>query len=260
MGHLHRIDGPNRLFHITARVNWRVWHLEDDRAKQALARLLSDESVAFSIRLLAAVLMSNHFHLVVQSPPEPAFRRLTGRRTPCRHFRPYRAHHQKSSVIAQFMRSVRHTMSVRRQNELELSGRFWEGAYDARIIHDPLSLVVRIAYDHRNPVKEGMVGRAEDYRWSSARQWVTGEAGEIPVALHEPLPFGLSSEDLRSSVLEYQAARTLDECTPELQTALEASEGTEALVAVLREHGLPTIPCGTAAAKRQRKPLHLSGL
>jgi REP element-mobilizing transposase RayT len=227
-------------------VNWCAWHLEDERSKLALARLLVDSSLEFSVRLLAAVLMSNHFHLVVQSPAEQIFRRLTGRRTSCRHFRPYPPWHQNSSVIAQFMRSVRRTMSVRRQRELDLSGRFWEGDYDARLITDPLSLVVRIAYDHRNPVKEGMVARAEDYRWSSAMQWATGEASEIPVDLREPLPFGLAFGDLRSRVLEYQAAPELDDCS--LGTFLDSPEGwdAKALQAALAEHGFGN--CGIRAA------------
>jgi REP element-mobilizing transposase RayT len=248
MGYTRRSDGPERLFHITCRVNWCAWHLEDERAKRALANLLADSAVAFSVRLLAAVLMSNHFHLVVQSPPEPVFRRLAGRRTKCRHFRPYPPQHQNSSVIAQFMRSVRRTMSVRRQKELELSGRFWEGQYDARSILDPFSLVVRIAYDHRNPVKEGMVGEAEDYRWSSAAQWATGEAGAIPVDIREPLPFGLSFEKLQSQVLEYQTARKLDECSTELDSLFAAPGGWDAdgLRAVLTAHGLHD--CGTRAA------------
>jgi REP element-mobilizing transposase RayT len=192
--------------------------------------------------------MSNHFHLVVQSPPEQVFRRLTGRRTKCRHFRQYPPRHQKSSVIAQFMRAVRRTMSVRRQRQLDLSGRFWEGQYDARPILDPLSLVVRIAYDHRNPVKEGMVGEAEDYRWSSAAQWATGEAGVIPVDFREPLPFGLSFGELQSRVLEYQAARELDDCATELDSLFATPLGWHAkgLRAILAEHGLRD--CGIRAA------------
>jgi REP-associated tyrosine transposase len=29
----------------------------------------------------------------------------------------------------------------------------------------------KVNYIHQNPVKAGLVGRAEDYRWSSARIW-----------------------------------------------------------------------------------------
>ena len=141
-------------------------------------------------------------------------------RTGCRHFRPWPKHHQNSSVIAQYMRTVRRKLSVRRQNALGLSGRFWESRYDARIVSDPFSLVVRIAYDHRNPVKQSLVPRPEAYTWSTANEWATGEEGDIPICLQGPLPFGLSFDSLRRSVIHYQQSKALDDCGEEIEKFL----------------------------------------
>ena len=205
-----RVDGPGLLHHVTARVNWRAWHLDDDRAKELLAQLIQEAAHMFGIEVYGAVLMSNHLHLSVRSPPEALYRHHTSRRTSNRHYRPWPRGHQKSTVLAQFMRFIRQRMSVRRQKELGLSGRFWEGRYDARPIEDRTSLIVRIAYDHRNPVVAGMVRRPEQYRWSTARTWQSGEVTPFPLRIHQPVPFGLTFDELRDAVLRHQNDERLD--------------------------------------------------
>ena len=39
----------------------------------------------------------------------------------------------------------------------------------------------RVQYIHQNPVRAGLVERAEDYRWSSARFWNRGVAEDEPL-------------------------------------------------------------------------------
>ena len=43
----------------------------------------------------------------------------------------------------------------------------------------------KVNYIHMNPVRAGLVARAEDYRWSSARCWLERMAED------EPLPMDL---------------------------------------------------------------------
>ena len=52
--------------------------------------------------------------------------------------------------------------------------RFWQpgGGYD-RNITSTLALRAAIEYIHANPVRRGLVARAEDWEWSSAR-WYAG--------------------------------------------------------------------------------------
>lgn len=253
MSHVNREDQPGRVFHVTSRVNWRAWHLGDDKTKRMLAALINEAAVKFQVRIWAVVIVDNHFHGLFQSPPEPVYRQLTGRRTRCRHFRPWPKNHQNSSVMAQFMRSVRLKLSVWRQRDLGLSGRFWEGNYDARVITDPFSLLVRIAYDHRNPVKARIVTLPEEYEWSSAQEWTTGEPGVIPLSLPGPLPFGLRLDEFRREVVRYQAMRLLDDQADKLEELLaRPDDAGEALREFLSEHGLSTR--GINAAKRRRKP------
>jgi putative transposase len=60
--------------------------------------------------------------------------------------------------------------------------RFWldGGCYD-RNVRSAVALAEMIDYIHDNPVKRGLVGRAKDWPWSSARAWLLDEDGWIPV-------------------------------------------------------------------------------
>lgn len=233
-------DAPDAVFHVTARVNWRVFHLEPHSCVSAFYRVLRECLALFGIDLLAYVLMSNHFHFVMRSPAEELFRELTTRRLRCRHRKPWPAGHQKRSVRAQFMRRLMHMTSLTIQRSLDLSGHLWEGSYHARRVLDDTDLVVTMAYDHMNPVEAAMERRPEDYRRSSASWWSRG--GETPLPLvQRSLPFDLEKSELRARVLRYQGAAGFRDAMAEFQASggrLGSREGLEALKTILRNRGI----------------------
>ena len=47
----------------------------------------------------------------------------------------------------------------------------WDHHPDARLLLTEKMLMERVHYTHQNPVRAGLVERAEDYRWSSIRCW-----------------------------------------------------------------------------------------
>jgi putative transposase len=66
--------------------------------------------------------------------------------------------------------------------------RFWQrgGGYD-RNFNEPKSIYAEIEYLHNNPVRRGLVARAEDWRWSSAG-WYAGQRDVPLVPDFESLP------------------------------------------------------------------------
>jgi len=58
-------------------------------------------------------------------------------------------------------------------------GDLWERRFDDNAIQDQKEMQDVVAYLHNNPVRAGVVERAEDYFWSSARNY----AGLTPVAM-----------------------------------------------------------------------------
>ncbi|MHC4339707.1 MAG: transposase [Planctomycetota bacterium] len=250
-----RNDGPGKVSHVTGRVNWRMWHLAIDGAIPLFLKLLGSALEQFSMTLWAYVFMSNHYHLVLQSPEGERYRTLTGRRTRSRHFRPWPKRHYKSSVLAQCMRTTLRGVSTKLQEQLGISGHFWEERYDARPVSDPWSLTVRIAYDHRNPVREGMVVRPEEYPWSSAGWWARAGTSPVPLGADENLPFGLELGPLRQAILRYQASRDLDDAMQALRTKKrrwDSPEGRALLQALLEVAGVQSdLPCDIGSAPRR---------
>lgn len=245
-----RDDAPGAVFHVTGRVNWQVWHLKTPARAHVFFSALEKYLALFSMVLIAVVLMSNHYHFVVMSPDEEMFRKLTGRRTRCRHFRAWPRKHPKSSVLSQVMRRFLYVVSRKIQEELGVTGRFWEGVFHATRLYSPADLVIRIAYDHRNPVRAGMVLRPEDYPWSSAAWWAGAGPGPVPVMTDARLPFGLSLDELRTDVARYQADRCLDDAILALRKRdidwrdLDSDE----LRQWLHESGLPELDTNRRAA------------
>ena len=60
--------------------------------------------------------------------------------------------------------------------------RFWQdgGGYD-RNIRDNVELQRFVNYIHDNPVRRGLVVHPEEWYWSSAREWLSGERGPIKI-------------------------------------------------------------------------------
>jgi putative transposase len=71
------------------------------------------------------------------------------------------------SSLADTLRSLhmRHAQSVNTRRRWQ--GHLWQGRFFSCALDEP-HLVAAVRYVERNPVRAGMVKRAEDYEWSSA--------------------------------------------------------------------------------------------
>jgi REP element-mobilizing transposase RayT len=224
----HRADAPDTVWHVGSRVNWQAWHLKTEEAFRAFVECLACALARFGMDLLAFVLMSNHYHAIVRSPPSAEYRRLTGRRTRCRHYRPYPAWHEKSTVVGQCLQHFKLAVAKRLQRKLGVSGHFWDGKHFRNRATNARTLVVMMAYDHRNPVREAMVARPEDYPRSSAAWWRSGAATPLPLCRRKDLPFGFTHEGLRAELLRLQRDKRVDdivEAVAKSGVALDSSAG-----------------------------------
>ena len=73
-----RIEFPGALYHITSRGNERRPIFSDDVDRTMFLTLLGRAVKRFGWSLTASVLMTNHFHLVVQTPEANLSRGSTG--------------------------------------------------------------------------------------------------------------------------------------------------------------------------------------
>jgi REP element-mobilizing transposase RayT len=246
-----RTDAPDTVWHVSSRVNWQTWQLVTEHAFHTFVDCFDRALEQHAIDLLAFVLMSNHFHAVLRSPPAAVYHQLTGRRTRCRHFRPYPSGHPKSAAIGQCLQHFKLGVAKRIQRSLDLSGHFWDGKHYRRKLVDTTTLVIAIAYDHRNPVRQAMVARPEDYARSSARWWDSGLDAPLRLCRRPDLPFGVSREALRARLLQFQQDKRLDDAMEAFSKSglvFGSPEGRAELERLLKAAGLDAATVAAASA------------
>ncbi|HEU0226081.1 MAG TPA: transposase [Steroidobacteraceae bacterium] len=137
-----RFVHPGAPHHVTQRGNRReqVFFTEADR--RAYLRWLRKYADTYGVEVLAYCLMNNHVHLVAVPANKDSLQRTL------RHLH------------------MRYAQSLNRRKDWK--GHVWQGRYFASVLDEP-HFWAAIRYVERNPVRAGLVGRAEDYRWSSAR-------------------------------------------------------------------------------------------
>lgn len=213
-----RIDGPGVVSHVGARVNWQKWLLGKKKCMSIFFEELNRVAEEFGVTVLGHVVMSNHFHLVVQSPDKKKYRELTSYRTPRGKWRRYPKGHQKALVLSQFMHQLMWRVSRRAQRALKQKGRFWEDRFHSRVLADSSELVIALAYDHLNPVKSGQVDAPEEYLASSASWWADRTPNPVALLTDKRLPFGLTRSGLRRRVLRRQQAPRFVDATERLRS------------------------------------------
>ena len=58
---------------------------------------------------------------------------------------------------------------------------FWQRRYYDFNVFSHNKRVEKLKYMHRNPVKRGLVGRPDEWRWSSYRHYLMDEAGPVEI-------------------------------------------------------------------------------
>src|SRR5207253_4119115 len=140
---LHRIGAPGAYF-ITTGTYRKEHFFHDAQRLDFLRELLFEKALAFGFELQAWALFPNHYHFLVTTPADA---------TPLR------------AMIAAL-----HKQSASRVNQLDgARGRtVWYQYWDKHLTFER-SYLARLNYVHENPVHHGLVARAENYRWCSAR-------------------------------------------------------------------------------------------
>ena len=147
MARLARVVIPGHPHHVTQRGNGgaRTFFGDDD---YALYRdLLATHCRAAAVEVWAWCLMPNHVHLILMPADQDGLRHALAR-----------VHRAYAGII-----------QARRRR----SGHFWQGRFGA-VAMDEDYLAAALRYVALNPVRARLVGRAQDWRWSSTRAHLRG--------------------------------------------------------------------------------------
>ncbi len=170
-----RLEHPGAVWHVTSRGNNREDIFSDDEDHRTFLAMFVEAVRRFRWIVHAYTLMTNHFHLVIETP-EPTLSRgmkwLNGK-------------------YAQWFN--------RRHGRC---GHLFQGRFKGILVEKESHLQTLIRYVALNPVRAHMVDRPEQYQWSSYR--ATAGLDETPHWLTTEwalTPFGL---DLASQQLGYR--------------------------------------------------------
>lgn len=142
MPRIARIVVPGVAHHVIQRGNRQQSLFFGDADRKRYVTLLVDACSEQKVRCLAWCLMDNHIHLILVPESSEALSRVTARV---------------------------HTAYSQHVNRLQgASGHLFQGRYRSYAMDDA-HLMVAVRYVENNPVAAGMVARAGDWPWSSAR-------------------------------------------------------------------------------------------
>ena len=135
-----RIEFDGAFYHVLVRGNQKQKIFLDKKDFRKYLQILGDYKSLYSFSLYGYVLMPNHVHLLVETGKIPLSKILQG--------------------INQ-----RYTMYF--NWKYDTVGHLFQGRYKAILCNKEEYLLNLIKYIHNNPVRAGLVERADEYPWSS---------------------------------------------------------------------------------------------
>lgn len=139
-----RTDVGNEIYHVINRSNGRFCIFETKEDYQLFETLLLEMKELTDMRILAYVLMPNHWHLVLYP--------------------------KKDGDLGAFMHRLTnaHTRKVHAKTKTNGSGHLYQGRYKSFLVDSDRYLLALIKYVERNPVRARLVKKVEEWRWGSA--------------------------------------------------------------------------------------------
>ena len=142
-----RIQYEGAVYHVTCRGNDRKDIFKDDADRQRFLRILNQAVNIYTIKLSSYVLMTNHFHLLLETP---------------------------LANLSEFMRNFNITYTGYYNRRHKRVGHLYQGRYTSVLVDKDAYLSVLSRYIHLNPVRikaHEMTPLKEKIRFLAAYLW-----------------------------------------------------------------------------------------
>ena len=152
MARPYRLEAEGCLYHITNRDNDRrnIFSKKEDYSR--FLHYLSRTKERYNFYLYAYVLMSNHYHLLLETPDANLSKIM---------------HYLNSSYTTFF--------NIKNKR----SGHLFQGRYKSLVVEKDAYLLELTRYIHLNPVRAKMVEQPENYPWSSYHEYITNKRKNV---------------------------------------------------------------------------------
>jgi len=143
MARIPRFVVSDMVYHILNRANGRETIFQEEKDYHLFEKVLFEGKDKFPVNIYSLVIMSNHWHFILSS--------------------------RVGENISNFMRWITHTHTQRWHAKYKSVGygHVYQGRYKSFPIEKNDHFLQVCRYVERNPLRAGLVQRAEDWRWSS---------------------------------------------------------------------------------------------
>jgi putative transposase len=151
------------VYHVLNRANGRLRLFKKDADFAAFENVLMQAHARLPLRILGYVVMSNHWHFVVW--PES----------------------RNDRQVSEFFRwlTVTHTQRWHAHHATSGMGHVYQGRFKSFPVESDEHVRTVLRYVERNPLRAGLVRRAEQWRWGSLWRRTSGDA-EARALLSDP--------------------------------------------------------------------------
>ena len=140
-----RLEYAGALYHVTSRGDRREDIYDNDADREAFLAILTDVCATYNWVCHAYCLMSNHYHLMIETP---------------------------DSNLSKGMRQLNGVYTQKFNRNHNRIGHVFQGRYKAILVEKDSYLLELSRYVVLNPVRAGMVRSAKEWPWSSYRATV----------------------------------------------------------------------------------------
>lgn len=158
---------PGALHFVTGNVANRVAVFQQPPCSQEFFAVCAELRESRPFKLMAYVLMPDHFHLIVNSR-DGDIRQLMGT--------------LKSLSAQRVIQAAGADLFLRATPDVDGSThQLWQESFKSLPLWSQWMIWQKIIYIHANPVKAKLVSAAKDYPWSSFRAFYSGEPSPVPI-------------------------------------------------------------------------------
>jgi len=162
MAQRFQISRDSQALYMTVVTKNRLPVFKTDKMKAVLCRAINEARTSAGFLLFAYVIMIDHIHLLTSRPTTTSdvlrvLKGLTARR------------------VIDYLKENNYlgSLSKLEHQEQDRNHRYslWQKEKNVLPLFSEGMFMEKVNYIHQNPVRAGLVERATDYRWSSARIW-----------------------------------------------------------------------------------------
>lgn len=147
MPRLSREVTKGSICHVYQRGNNREFIFEKDYNKSFFIDLIMRYNKKFDFEILAFVIMSNHYHIIIKLNNDP---------------------------LDKIMFNINNVFAHYYNKDNERTGHVFETRYQCKKVETNANLLWLLRYVHRNPIRAKMIKKLEDYKWSSHNYYING--------------------------------------------------------------------------------------